>query len=254
MFKFEETGTTINRGFSALIYADPGIGKTTLSTTLPPGETLFINTEAGLGPLLGTKHVVFNLQQSVTDLCKFEELVRYLKGQDHPFKNVVIDNISELEQWIILTLTQQRKKEFTEVKEYGDSAYKMREYIRDYRDLVYNGINVIFNAWEAPIEIKNSNGEIITKTFPKMAKKVAPEICGLVDMVGHLEVYEKTGERWLRFGPSTQYITKCQFKGLDAGEPANLPAIFKKIRDKNSDVPGPAKRTPKLPEQGTLPV
>jgi hypothetical protein len=49
-------------------------------------------------------------------------------------------------------------------------------------------------------------------------------------MVAHLEVFEKTGDRWLRFGQSDQYITKSQFKGVDDGEPANLPALFAKVR------------------------
>lgn len=233
-FLFTKAPTKIDRGVSVIIYADPGKGKTTLATTCPEGETLIINTEAGLGPTLGTNHVIFNLVQNPDDsnqyLNTLDEMHRYLMTQDHPFKWVVIDNVSELEQCIILELTHSRRKEFTEVKEYGDGANKLRDTIRKYRNLTSKGINVIFNAWEAPIELKNKDGEILTKIFPKVSKKVAPEFCGIVDIVGHLEVYEKTGDRWIRFGQSEQYITKCQFKGLEDGEPANLPLVIGKVK------------------------
>jgi hypothetical protein len=79
------------------------------------------------------------------------------------------------------------------------------------------------------LEIKNVDGAIVTQTFPMIGKKLAPQACGIVDVVGHLEVYEKTGKRWVRFGPSDQYITKSQFKGLDNGEPADMPAILNKL-------------------------
>lgn len=219
----------INRGISILIYADPGVGKTTLASTLPEGETLILNFEAGLGPLLGTKHLVSNLHG--TDVSKLDELYKDLRTKKHPFKYVVLDNISELEQWVLLSLTKKRGKEFTEVREYGDAAFKMREYMHLFRDLVFQGITVIFNAWEFPLEIKNNDGCIITKTFPKLSKRVSPEVCGIVDVVGHLEVHEKTGKRWIRFGPSDQYITKSQFKGLSDGEPADLVTILEKLYD-----------------------
>lgn len=226
--KFEKVGNKINRGISMLFYSDPGIGKTTLASTLPVDETLIINTEAGLGPLLGTNHSVFNCHGDEVE--KIDGLYTYLRTQKHPFKHVVVDNISELEQWIILALTKKRGKEFTEIREYGDAAFKMRELLHWFRDLVYQNINVVFNAWEFPLEIKNVDGCVITKTFPKMSKRLAPEACGIVDVVGHLEVHTKSNKRWVRLGPSEQYITKCQFKGLDTGEPADLMVILDKLR------------------------
>lgn len=225
--KFTKVGAKINRGLSFIIYADPGVGKTTLATTLPADETLIINTEAGLGPVLGKGHTVFNLHGEQID--QLDELYRYLRTQKHPFKYVVVDNVSELEQWFILSLTKKRNKEFTEIKEYGDAAFKMREMLHLFRDLVYQDITVVFNAWEFPLEIRNNDGVVITKTFPKLSKSVSPQACGIVDAVGHLEVHTKSNKRWLRFGPSDQYVTKCQFQGLDAGEVADLPTVIEKL-------------------------
>jgi phage nucleotide-binding protein len=223
----KQVGNKIDRGIALLFYSDPGVGKTTLATTLPAEETLIINSESGLGPVLGKGHSVFDVHGD--QISRLDDLYKYLRTQKHPFKYVVIDNISELEQWIILSLTKSRNKEFTEIREYGDAAYKMREYCHLFRDLIYKNITVVFNAWEMPLEIRNINGEVVTKTFPKLAKRISPEVCGIVDVVGHLEVHEKTGKRWVRFGPSAQYITKSQFQGLEKGEPADIPAILTKL-------------------------
>ena len=126
----------------------------------------------------------------------------------------------------------------------------MKDWIRLFRDLVYQDINVIFNAWEIPMEIRNIDGTVISKTFPMLGKKIAPQACGIVDVVGHLEANEKTEERRIRFGQSDQYITKSQFQGLDKFEIADLPYIIDKLKTFNykketenekSKVPGAGK-------------
>lgn len=224
----------INRGISIIIYGECGKGKTTLATTLPADETLIISSEAGLGPLLGKGHSVFNVQEVIKDneIEKvIDDLYRFLRTEKHPFKNIVIDNLSELEQQLILNLTQRRKKETPEIREYGDASYKMKEWVHNFRDLVYQNINVVFNAWEFPFEIRNNDGCVITKTFPLVGKKISPQICGIVDVVGHIEANEKTQQRRIVFAQSNQYITKSQFKGLGEAEEANLPLIFKKLKD-----------------------
>lgn len=230
--KFDTISDTLERGIAMIIYSNPGVGKTTLAATLPSEETLFINVEGGIGPLMGTKHVVFNLPGAVKSFeieQVVDDLYKFLRTEKHGFKYIIIDNVSELEQQLILNLTMRRGKDTPELREYGDVAFKMKEWVRLFRDLVYQNITVIFNAWEVALEVKNTDGGIITQTFPMIGKKLAPQACGIVDVVGHLEVYEKTGKRWVRFGPSDQYITKSQFKGLDNGEPADMPHILSKL-------------------------
>jgi len=232
--KFEQVPIKIDRGISFIIYADPGVGKTTLASTLPEGETLIITCEAGLGPLLGTKHVIFNVLAAITDY-NIEEVIRdlykTLRTTDHPFKYVVLDNLSEMEQQLILCLTKSRGKTTPEIREYGDASYKMKEWVHLFRDLVFNNIHVVFNAWEFPFEMRNNQGVIISKTYPLIGKKIAPQACGIVDVVGHLEANEKTQQRRILFAPSEQYLTKTQFKGLGDAEPADLARILDKLLD-----------------------
>ena len=234
-FGLDKVGSKIDRGISFVIYSDPGVGKTTMSTTLPADVTVLINTEAGLGPILGTGHQVFNVGKAVAnangDLEKvISDFYQKLRTGNHPFENVVIDNLSELEQQLIQSITTKHGKEVPELREYGEASYKMKEWMHNFRDLVFQNINVVFNAWEFPMDIRNTDGQVLTKTFPMIGKKIAPQLCGIVDVVGHLEIYPKSGKRWVRFGPSDQYITKSQFQGLDMGEPPEFPHILDKLR------------------------
>jgi phage nucleotide-binding protein len=208
----------IDRGLSFIIYSDPGVGKTTLSATLPVGETLIINTEAGIGPLLGSGHMVFSVKKAILE-SNVEQVMNDLyrdirTGAIPDLKNVVIDNVSELVQTLLHHYTESRKKGFPELREQGDTSYKIMEWVNNWRDLVDMNINVVFNAWEFPYDIQNNDGTVVTKTCPMLGKASTFRACGLVDAVGHLEVFEKTGKRWIRFGPSKQYLTKCQFKGV----------------------------------------
>ncbi len=240
--KIVKVPSKIDRGISFIIYSDPGVGKTTCASTLPAGKTLIINSEAGLGPLLGTEHLVFNLRESTKSVeDTISEIHLLLKTKKAPFENitnVVIDNMSELVELLILDYTKQRSKQFPELKEHGDTSYKVREIMHNYRDLVYDNYNVVFTAWEFIKEIRNNEGILLSKTLPMIGNKIAFQMCGIVDCVGHLEVYEKTGKRWLRFGPSNQYLTKSQFKGLETGEPADLPLIIDKLKAYDYTVKG----------------
>jgi phage nucleotide-binding protein len=134
-----------------------------------------------------------------------------------------------MESWMVNVLTKGRGKDFSEIKEYGDCAYKMREYILLFRDLVFKNINVIFNAWEMQLDVTNVEGMIVTKTYPKLFKKLASEACGLVDMVGRLEMYPKTGDRYIRFEPTRDIMAKSGLKGVEKFEVASFPDIFAKL-------------------------
>ncbi|CAK0749300.1 conserved hypothetical protein [Gammaproteobacteria bacterium] len=225
----------IDRGISIIIFANSGVGKTTLASTLPKEETLILNSEAGLGPLLGKGHSVLDLclavgpKVSIADVL--DKLLLALRSTEgHGIKYLVIDNMSEIVEQFLIEVTKKRGKDSPEKGEYGDSGFKIREWMHQFRDLTNLGINVIFNAWESVVDIQRTDGSVTTLILPMLGKSTAKQSCGIVDIVGHLEANEKTGVRRIRLGANDQYLTKCQFGGADTAEPADLKMLIDKIR------------------------
>ena len=223
------------RGIAIVIYSDPGIGKTTLGGTLPVNDTLIVNTEAGEGPLYGSGHIGFDVRAAIANGMDLETamttIYREVRTGVLKVKNVVLDNVSELLDQLRLHYTEKHGKSLPELREYGDASFKLLAWIHEWRDLREIGINVVFNAWEYPYEIQQGDGISVTKTGPLVGATSCKKVCGLVDIVARLEKVDKSDVRWLRISPSRQYITKCQFKGLDErGEVADLPTIFAKIK------------------------
>lgn len=232
---FDTSPTAINRGLSIMIYANPGIGKTTLGTTLPKEETLFVVTEAGMGPLIGKGFQYFDVLAAMKNnpqmpleeiMAEFYKSIR--TNPKFPFKYIVIDNLSELESQLLSDYTKRRKKPFPEAKEYGDVAYRIHEWVVLFRDLQYQGITVIFNVWEKQMEMKSLTGESFTMAYPYLSGRNAAAIPGIVDAVGHLET--KGEMRMVQFGQSSMCLTKCQFQGLSKEDP-NLIVILNKIKE-----------------------
>ena len=85
-----------------------------------------------------------------------------------------------------------------------------------------------------PVCLRSDAGTT-SKIGPKVTKGIVEDVCGKVDAVGHLEVFEKTGDRFIRFTGNSKMIAKCQFKGLHEEngiilEEANLPNIISKVK------------------------
>jgi phage nucleotide-binding protein len=234
---YQTSPTTINRGISILIYADSGKGKTTLASTLPKEETLFVVTEAGMGPLIGKGFQYFDVlaTMKLNPLMPLEEIIQEFYKNIRtdpkcPFKYIVIDNLTELENQLLGDYTKRRKKPFPEAKEYGDVAYRIHEWVVLFRDLQYQGITVIFNTWEKQSELKSATGESYTMGYPFLSGRNSAQIPGLVDAVGHL--ITKGEVRMVQFSQNNMFLTKCQFQGLGMEEP-NLMTILSKINTHN---------------------
>ena len=232
---------SINRGISVLIYSNPGVGKTTLGTTLPKEETLFVVTEAGMGPLIGKGFQYFDVLAAMKNnpLMPLEEIIQEFYKDLRTrnglgFKYIVIDNLTELENQLLGDYTRRRKKPFPEGKEYGDVAYRIHEWVVLFRDLTYQGITVIFNVWERQAEIKSSTGEMYTMAYPFLSGRNSVQIPGLVDAVGHLST--KGEVRTVDFSQNTLCLTKSQFQG-PSKEPADLMVILDKINSYKYTVP-----------------
>jgi phage nucleotide-binding protein len=211
----------------ALVYAESGMGKTTLLGTLPEAETLIVSAESGL-LCLDDKDI------SVVEVNKWNDLQEVYKNlAKNPewshFKYVGIDSLTELADMLIFTL--ENSPEFRDpkmaLKMWGEFSKRMTATIKAFRDL---DKCVIFTA--LPEDVLD-NGAVIKKPYIK-GKSVQKMLASYFDEVFYLTVNATTEEREIQTQPSTSIQAKDRSGKLDSFEAANLTTIINKIRGNNN--------------------
>jgi len=256
--KFLLPGQTLKEtGTSMIVYGDPGVGKTSLIKTLlgwehpirdkdgkllgggwvnepycTPEEIFVVDVESGLEILKDKDGKLACTVYPVTEsLDKFKDMVTYLVAGQHPFKYVFVDNMSELEKYILLQRTKIKELSVPRQKEWGDSAFFMRKAIRDLRNLTYNGVNVIFNFWSMAIPLE----EGVTQVCPMVMKSTTMEYVGLVGHTAYMGIAKASGNRFLQFESKGMYKAKTRCERINTFEEANLATIFRKIKGEPDD-------------------
>ena len=211
-------------GLAAIFYGPSGFGKTVLLGTLPEGLTLFCDIEGGTASISDKNHDVIRIR-SLDDLI---ELYEALKNGELRYRFVALDSISELEKVIQFSRKSVKGKTFMSMKEYGETAEILREYIRKFRDLKEQGISVVFTALEMLVDIV-SETETRTKRVPLVSRKFYEEFCGLMDMVGRLVINKENAERAILFEGNDHFLAKTRIKVVNTTEPPDLTVLFRKI-------------------------
>jgi GTPase SAR1 family protein len=239
-------------GISMIVYGDPGVGKTSLPKTLlgweygkgyihkpyfKKEEVFVIDVECGESVLAHKgKRVVtsYRVTEDEESLLKFKDVVKFLHEMKHPFKLVVVDNMSELEKFFLMALTKRKELNVPRQKEWGDDAFYMRKNIRDLRNLTYKGVNIIFNFWAMIVPIEDKEGHISSYMAPMVMRSTTMEYIGLVEHTAFMGVSDK-GSRFLQF--ESNKLIKCKRRDegdgapiLQAFEKPNLADIFRRLK------------------------
>ncbi len=204
-----------------VLFGDSGAGKTTMLDSLPEGETLIGSIEGGLSVLKKDhayeEFLMPSLKNPRTFTEKFNDMYNHLRFEDHPYKFVAIDSTSEMERYLQYSMCYAASKQVPTLNHYGSAAAIMRKTIMEFRDLkkagnnkVGRGIHVIFLAGSFPLETLKTEDTTLTRRFPLLTKKFSQEICGLVDIVAHLET-DTNGTRLLRMHPTSEVMAKTRF-------------------------------------------
>jgi len=117
-----------------LIYAPPGLGKTTLGNEFP--APIFLQTEQGEGT--GMELDTFGLLNSYTQLI---EAVGALYSEEHQFQTVVLDSLDKLEPLLWAAVANDHKWDSIESPGYGKGYIAADGY---WRNLI-EGLNALRN-------------------------------------------------------------------------------------------------------------
>jgi phage nucleotide-binding protein len=219
------------------VFGEAGVGKTTLAALMP--DPVFIRTEDGTASLAGADHVaLFDLAQSSQDVL---DAIEALATQDHGFKTLVIDSITQLATMIeheIVEADPKAKSINQAGGGYGagyNTASERHRLIREWAGaLAYDkGMNVVFVGHADTETIDMPDMDSYARYTVRMHKKSMPHYVDNVDLVGFVRLKTYTrgdgdrkrafsdGQREIICHPQASNVSKNRF-GIAAPISFNL--------------------------------
>ncbi len=213
----------------ALIYGDPGCGKTFLAASAQDvpemADVLVLDCDRGSNTLTSRGDV----SAAVTKLPKDVEEVLWLLTANDPsvasIKTVIIDNISELQRADLAEIAdteadkkKTRDRDSSELSDYKKNKSRMLRVLRMARDL--EGRNVIMTAWATKVfpKIPGTNqankDAMPTQISPDIGNAILPTLLGFVDFVLYLFAHE--GSRYLVTSNYNNVTAKCRDSAIAA--------------------------------------
>lgn len=219
-----------------MIYGRSGTGKTTFTGTFPSPILLLDVSDKGTDSIADVKDCKV---MEVTCWDDFEMVYWYLKDHPEEYSTVVVDTITQLQQFSILkVLAEKGKKEENAgdwgtmtKREWGDVAAMMKTWITNYRDLpmevVFIAQDRVFNLDE---ESQDSENILMPEVGPRLSPSVAAHLNASVSVIANTFIREKITvtkvkkegfkkpkekeevvyQYCMRVGPNPMYVTKLR--------------------------------------------
>ena len=221
---------------SWLVYGRSGSGKTTFAGSFP-GPILFLDVaDKGTDSIAGLKDCKI-MELKVWD--DFEMVYWYLKDHEGEYATVVVDTVTQLQQFAIQRVLDNKGKDSERAgdwgtmtkKEWGDVASMMKSWITNFRDLP---MEVIFIAqdrtFNADEESMSQTDVLMPEVGPRLSPSVATHLNASVSVIGNTYIREKIIKKevkksgfkkpkqeeksvyqyCMRVGPNPIYITKLR--------------------------------------------
>lgn len=192
-----------------LIYASPGMGKTS-SIKYLPGKTLVLDIDRTTRVLKGNENIDILKVDNIKTWDAWSNLIsKELPTTDlSKYDNIVVDNVSELERCILSDLGSMGKN--NGIPSQGDYQYlqfKLANSLRYMKQTLNK--NIIWTAWETTDLFTTSEGQQFNRAYPTINHKIRDNICGLCDVVAKLTI-NKDGERGFVLSATNSIYAKNQ--------------------------------------------
>lgn len=176
-----------------LIYGASWTWKTTFGGTAE--NVIFASSENWLLSI-ADKKVAF---AQIKTLENLQELRDFLQNEEHNFKTLVIDSITDINNIIKESIEKKIWKQM-QIKEWGELANKIKQILIDIKNIDMNVIIIAQEQYE-------KDDQVIQKIIPSLNGKLATEICYFMDIVWYIQI-DKQWNRTLLTSPSEKLLTK----------------------------------------------
>lgn len=171
-----------------LMYAKPGVGKTTALKYLP-GKTLVIDIDKSSIVLNGEENITImevdthNMYQEWTEIVK--DLFKN-KEQYAEFDNIVVDNVSELFRATLSNLGREGNNDrVPAMSDYQRIDFTIIDSLRALKKL---DKRLVITAWETSDVWESPGGQTFNRAMPDIRSKILNNFMGLCDVVARLIV------------------------------------------------------------------
>lgn len=196
---------SVKSTLTALIYGQPGIGKTTLACSAP--SPVLLDYDGGVARVNGA-HQVDTVQVSSWE--DTEAAIAEIKAAG-TYKSIIIDTVGKMLAYMedYIKRTQPRLKQADgslSLKGYG---VRKQMFIQLLKDTSIMGMNLIFVAHER----EERQGDE-TKVRPEISGSAASDLVKELDLVGYMQAVGS--DRTITFDPAEKFYTKntCNMHGL----------------------------------------
>lgn len=168
-----------------LLYANPGIGKTSSIKHLP-GKKLVVDIDKSSSVLKGDEDIDV-LEINTYDIWnQWIEAIKFMQDNTNDCDVLIIDNISELFRSVLTQLGREGKNNRVP----GMDAYQRADFVLmdSFRALKSLGKTLVFTAWETTDQYHNEDGQMYTRAMPDIRKTILNNFMGLCDVVARLVV------------------------------------------------------------------
>jgi len=173
------------QNWSCLIYAEAGIGKTTMIKSLA-GRTLVFSIDGMYQVLHQLADVDILVMDAANPNKELGDFYRFVVKNKDKYDNIVIDNLSTFQKFWLNAQATLTKSGMPEMKDYGIIDRVLLDFIASFKKL---NKNLLIFAHEKKVEITRESGGVYTQFQPDIRNLDA--IMGIIPIVGRMIIMKE---------------------------------------------------------------